>query len=34
LREGRRYDPTTRSNTQYGWLWVEDGSVPTMPVGA
>jgi uncharacterized protein len=34
LREGRRYDPTTRSNTQYGWLWVEDGGVPTMPVGA
>ena len=25
LREGRRYDPATRSNTQYGWLWVEDG---------
>jgi hypothetical protein len=34
LREGRRYDPATRSNTQYGWLWVEDGGSPTVPVGA
>ncbi|MHB1557758.1 MAG: amidohydrolase family protein [Isosphaeraceae bacterium] len=34
LREGRRYDPETRSNTQYGWVWVEDGSAPTTPVGA
>src|SRR5262249_53804518 len=34
LREGRRYDPETRSNTQYGWVWVEDGGEPTTPVGA
>ena len=34
LRSGRRYDPATRSNTQYGWLWVEDGGTPTVPVGA
>lgn len=34
LREGRRYDPASRSNTQYGWVWVEDGGVPTTPVGA
>ena len=33
LRNGRRYDPATRSNTQYGWLWVEDGGSPTVPVG-
>jgi predicted TIM-barrel fold metal-dependent hydrolase len=34
LREGRRYDPATRSNTQYGWVWVGDESNPTTPVGA
>jgi predicted TIM-barrel fold metal-dependent hydrolase len=34
LREGRRYDPTTRSNTQYGWVWVGDDPGPTTPVGA
>lgn len=34
LRDGRRYDPATRSNTQYGWVWVEDGQTPTTPVGA
>jgi predicted TIM-barrel fold metal-dependent hydrolase len=34
LREGRRYDPATRSNTQYGWVWVDDGRDPTTPVGA
>jgi len=34
LKGGRRYDPTTRTNTQYGWLWVEDGRDPTTPVGA
>jgi predicted TIM-barrel fold metal-dependent hydrolase len=33
LREGRRYDPSSRSNTQYGWVWVEDGRAPTTPVG-
>jgi predicted TIM-barrel fold metal-dependent hydrolase len=32
-REGRRYDPSTRSNTQYGWVWV-GGAGPTTPVGA
>ena len=26
--------PASRSNTQYGWVWVEDGGVPTTPVGA
>src|SRR5262249_54444562 len=30
----RRYDPATRSNTQYGWVWVDDGGDPTTPVGA
>jgi predicted TIM-barrel fold metal-dependent hydrolase len=34
LREGRRYDPATRSNTQYGWVWVGDRADPTLPVGA
>src|SRR6516165_1720151 len=34
LRAGRRYDPATRSNTQYGWVWVDDGRDPTTPVGA
>jgi hypothetical protein len=33
MREGRRYDPETRSNTQYGWLWIDDGETPTIPVG-
>ncbi len=33
LRNERRYDPATRSNTQYGWLWVDDGNDPTTPVG-
>jgi predicted TIM-barrel fold metal-dependent hydrolase len=33
-REGRRYDPETRTNTQYGWVWVDDGGEPTTPVGA
>ena len=32
--ERRRYDPATRSNTQYGWVWVEDGGDPTTPIGA
>ncbi len=26
--------PATRSNTQYGWIWVDDGGDPTTPVGA
>jgi hypothetical protein len=34
LRAGRRYDPATRSNMQYGWVWVDDGRDPTTPVGA
>jgi predicted TIM-barrel fold metal-dependent hydrolase len=31
---GRRYDPASRSNTQYGWIWVDDSRDPTTPVGA
>src|SRR6185437_6182686 len=31
LREGHRYDPAPRSNTQYGWVLVEDGADPTTP---
>ena len=34
LRGERRYDPASRSNTQYGWVWVEDGQTPTTPIGA
>jgi hypothetical protein len=34
IRERLRDDPTARSNTQYGWVWVGDGSDPTTPVGA
>jgi hypothetical protein len=34
LREGRRYDPASRSNTQYGWIWVGNDPGPTTPVGA
>ena len=32
LREEYRKDPQP-SNTQYGWVWVEDGRDPTVPVG-
>ncbi len=32
LREEYRKDPSP-SNTQYGWVWVEDGREPTVPVG-
>ncbi len=32
LREEYRRNPSP-SNTQYGWLWVEDGREPTVPVG-
>jgi predicted TIM-barrel fold metal-dependent hydrolase len=32
LREEYRRDPAP-SNTQYGWVWVEDGRAPTVPVG-
>ncbi len=32
LREEYRKQPAP-SNTQYGWVWVEDGREPTVPVG-
>ena len=32
LREEYRQNPSP-SNTQYGWVWVEDGGEPTVPVG-
>jgi predicted TIM-barrel fold metal-dependent hydrolase len=32
LREEYLRDPSP-SNTQYGWVWVEDGREPTIPVG-
>jgi predicted TIM-barrel fold metal-dependent hydrolase len=32
LREEYRQNPSP-SNTQYGWVWVEDGHEPTVPVG-
>ena len=32
LREEYRRNPSP-SNTQYGWLWIEDGREPTVPVG-
>jgi predicted TIM-barrel fold metal-dependent hydrolase len=32
LREEYRRNPSP-SNTQYGWVWVEDGNEPTVPVG-
>ena len=33
LREEYRQNPSP-SNTQYGWVWVEDGHEPTVPVGS
>jgi predicted TIM-barrel fold metal-dependent hydrolase len=33
LRQEYQLDPAP-SNTQYGWVWVEDGRDPTIPVGA
>jgi predicted TIM-barrel fold metal-dependent hydrolase len=33
LKEEYRQNPAP-SNTQYGWVWVEDGHEPTVPVGA
>jgi predicted TIM-barrel fold metal-dependent hydrolase len=33
LREEYRKSPAP-SNTQYGWVWVDDGREPTVPVGA
>jgi predicted TIM-barrel fold metal-dependent hydrolase len=32
LREEYQHDPSP-SNTQYGWVWVEDGREPTIPIG-
>jgi predicted TIM-barrel fold metal-dependent hydrolase len=32
LREEYRQNPAP-SNTQYGWVWVDDGREPTIPVG-
>ena len=32
IREEYRRDPYP-SNTQYGWVWVDDGTEPTVPVG-
>lgn len=32
LKEEYRRNPSP-SNTQYGWVWVEDGKEPTVPVG-
>jgi predicted TIM-barrel fold metal-dependent hydrolase len=32
IREEYRQDPAP-SNTQYGWVWVDDGKEPTIPVG-
>jgi predicted TIM-barrel fold metal-dependent hydrolase len=32
LRDEYRQDPAP-TNTQYGWVWVEDGREPTVPVG-
>ncbi len=34
IRLERRNDPNSPSNTQYGWVWVDDGRDPTTPVGA
>ena len=33
LREEYRRDAAP-SNTQYGWVWTDDGREPTVPVGA
>jgi predicted TIM-barrel fold metal-dependent hydrolase len=33
IRDGFRKQPSP-SNTQYGWIWIEDGNSPTVPVGA
>lgn len=34
IRAERRLDPTSPSNTQYGWVWLGDVSEATTPVGA
>jgi predicted TIM-barrel fold metal-dependent hydrolase len=33
VREELRGDSGSPSNTQYGWVWLDDGSDPTVPVG-
>jgi hypothetical protein len=33
LRKEYEQNPAP-SNTQYGWIWVEDGREPTAPVGS
>jgi uncharacterized protein len=33
LKDEYRKKPAP-SNTQYGWVWTEDGREPTVPVGA
>jgi hypothetical protein len=33
LRNDYQQNPAP-SNTQYGWVWVDDGHEPTVPVGA
>lgn len=33
IRDEYRLNPTP-SNTQYGWVWVDDGREPTTPIGA
>jgi hypothetical protein len=33
LKQQYRQNPTP-SNTQYGWIWVDDGREPTVPIGA
>src|SRR5262249_40712739 len=32
IREEFRRNPSS-TNTQYGWLWIDDGREPTVPVG-
>ena len=32
IRDEFRRKPA-RSNTQYGWVWIDDGRPPTVPVG-
>jgi hypothetical protein len=33
IRDEFRRQPSP-SNTQYGWIWTDDGKAPTVPVGA
>jgi predicted TIM-barrel fold metal-dependent hydrolase len=34
VRDRLRHDPSSPSNTQYGWVWVGEGTDPSIPVGA